>query len=141
VAVAANVPGMEQTALVAELNTGKTIADVAKAKGVALGKIVTAFVQLHVDWLNVLSFLRIRCSLCERLCPVKLPMASVDTSSSNCIGCLECVAACPRHAGSGETTSIKTPCAQFDDGEYLISCDRGKFVQTSNLHLMVLVIG
>jgi hypothetical protein len=52
VAVAAKVLGMEQTALVAELNTGKTIAQVAQAKGVALDKIVTAFVQPHVDWLN-----------------------------------------------------------------------------------------
>jgi hypothetical protein len=52
VAAAARVLGMEQTALVAELNAGKTIADVAKAKGVALDKIVTAFVQPHVDWLN-----------------------------------------------------------------------------------------
>ena len=52
VAVAAKVLGMDQTALVAELNTGKTIADVATAKGVALDKIVTAFVQPHIDWLN-----------------------------------------------------------------------------------------
>jgi len=52
VAVASKVLGMEQTALVAELNTGKTIADVAPAQGVALDKIVTAFVKPHVDWLN-----------------------------------------------------------------------------------------
>jgi hypothetical protein len=52
VAVAANVLGMEQTALVAELNTGQTIAQVAEAKGVALDEIVTAFVQPHVDWLT-----------------------------------------------------------------------------------------
>ena len=52
VAVAANVLGMEQTALVAELNTGKTIAEVAVAKSVALDKIVAAFVQPHVEWLN-----------------------------------------------------------------------------------------
>ncbi len=52
VAVAARVLGMEQTALVAELNTGKTIADVAQAQGVALDKIVIAFVQPHVDWLT-----------------------------------------------------------------------------------------
>jgi len=52
VAVAAEVLGMEQAALVAELNTGKTIAQVAQTKGVALDKIVTAFVQPHVDWLN-----------------------------------------------------------------------------------------
>jgi polyferredoxin len=51
------------------------------------------------------SLLRIRrtgdtcksCALCERPCPVKLPVASANTISSNCIGCLECVAACPRH--------------------------------------------
>jgi hypothetical protein len=52
VAVAARVLGMEQTALVAELNTGKTIADVAKAKGVALDKIVAAFAQPHVERLT-----------------------------------------------------------------------------------------
>ncbi len=51
------------------------------------------------------SLLRIRrtgdtcksCALCERSCPVKLPVATANTLSSNCIGCLECVAACPRH--------------------------------------------
>jgi hypothetical protein len=52
VAVAARVLGMEQTTLVAELNTGKTIAAVAQAKGIALDKIVTAFVQPHIDWLT-----------------------------------------------------------------------------------------
>jgi hypothetical protein len=52
VAVAASVLGMERAALVAELNAGKTIADVAQVKGVALDKIVTAFVQPHVDWLT-----------------------------------------------------------------------------------------
>ena len=52
VAVAAKVLGMDQTALVAELNTGKTIAQVAQANGVALDKIVTAFVQPHVEWLT-----------------------------------------------------------------------------------------
>jgi NapH/MauN family ferredoxin-type protein len=51
------------------------------------------------------SLLRIRradsscktCALCERPCPVKLPVATADTISSNCIGCLACVDACPRH--------------------------------------------
>jgi hypothetical protein len=52
VAVAAKVLGMEQTALVAELNTGQTITQVAQTKGVALDEIVTAFVQPHVDWLT-----------------------------------------------------------------------------------------
>ncbi|CAG0935051.1 Putative electron transport protein YccM [Thermoflexales bacterium] len=58
-----------------------------------------------ISLLGKLSFLRIRrtgesckgCALCERPCPVKLPIATADTLSSNCIGCLECVAACPRH--------------------------------------------
>jgi len=50
------------------------------------------------------SLLRIRrsndackgCALCERPCPVKLPVATADTISSDCIGCLQCVEACPR---------------------------------------------
>ena len=44
VATAAQVLGMTQTDLVTTLNTGKTIADVAKDKGVALDKIVEAFI-------------------------------------------------------------------------------------------------
>ncbi|MGE5263993.1 MAG: hypothetical protein ACM3S0_11485 [Acidobacteriota bacterium] len=44
VAIAAQTLGMERTALVAELNAGKTIADVAKAKNVAVSKIVDAIV-------------------------------------------------------------------------------------------------
>lgn len=51
------------------------------------------------------SLLRIRrtgsackaCSVCERPCPVKLPVARADTIGSDCIGCLACVDACPRH--------------------------------------------
>lgn len=45
VAVAAKVLGMDQAALVTELNAGKTIADVAKAKNMALDKIVNAFME------------------------------------------------------------------------------------------------
>lgn len=52
VAVAANVLGMDQTELVAALNSGQTIADVAKTKGVALDKIVDAFIALRVEALN-----------------------------------------------------------------------------------------
>lgn len=52
-----------------------------------------------------LSFLRIRrsgpackgCAVCEAPCPVKLNVASANTVSSDCIGCLACVDACPRH--------------------------------------------
>jgi hypothetical protein len=44
VAVAAKVLGMDQPTLVAELNAGKTIADVAKEKGVALDTIVDAII-------------------------------------------------------------------------------------------------
>ena len=44
VAIAAKTLGMDATALVAELNSGKTIADVAKVKNVAVSKIVDAMV-------------------------------------------------------------------------------------------------
>lgn len=51
------------------------------------------------------SLLRIRrtetgcksCALCARPCPVKLPVDTATTVSSDCIGCLACVDACPRH--------------------------------------------
>lgn len=53
VAVAAKTIGLDQAALlVAELNTGQTIANVAVAHGVAVSKIVDAFVAPHVDRLN-----------------------------------------------------------------------------------------
>lgn len=50
------------------------------------------------------SFLRIKrnaesckgCSVCEKPCPVGLPIADVKRVSPDCIGCLECVQACPR---------------------------------------------
>lgn len=58
-----------------------------------------------ISLLGNLSLLRIRrsadacknCALCERPCPVKLNVATANTISSNCIGCLACVQACPRH--------------------------------------------
>lgn len=57
-----------------------------------------------ISLLGKLSFLRIRrqadacksCKVCERPCPVKLPVATVNTVSSECIGCLNCVEACPK---------------------------------------------
>lgn len=52
VAVAAEALGMDRTALVAELNTGKTIADVAEAQAVALEEIVDAFIAQRADALN-----------------------------------------------------------------------------------------
>ncbi|MBI5305634.1 MAG: hypothetical protein HY868_26125 [Chloroflexi bacterium] len=52
VAVAAKAFGMDLNALIAELNTGKTIADVAQAKGVALAKIVDEFVALRAQSLQ-----------------------------------------------------------------------------------------
>ena len=56
-----------------------------------------------ISLLGNLSVLRIRrqgemckgCSVCEHPCPVKLPVATANTISSNCIGCLACVEACP----------------------------------------------
>jgi hypothetical protein len=47
VAIAAKALGMDQTALFNELNAGKTIADVAKAKNVSLDKISSAFIEAH----------------------------------------------------------------------------------------------
>ncbi len=44
VSIAAQTLGIDRTALVAELNAGKTIADVAKAKGISASKIVDAVV-------------------------------------------------------------------------------------------------
>ncbi len=52
VAAAANVLGMDQTALVTELNAGKTIADIAKAKNVATDVIVNAFVESRAQALQ-----------------------------------------------------------------------------------------
>ena len=52
VAIAAQVLKMEQTELVAALNGGKTIADVAKEKGVALDKIVDAALAERADFLK-----------------------------------------------------------------------------------------
>ena len=43
IAVAAKVLGIDQTALVTTLNSGKTIADVAKEKGISADKIVDEF--------------------------------------------------------------------------------------------------
>ena len=52
VAVAAKALGMEQTALVAELNSGKTLADVAKSKGVSNDTLVEAFIAPRVQVIN-----------------------------------------------------------------------------------------
>ena len=57
-----------------------------------------------ISLVGKVSFLRIRrngesckgCNVCEKPCPVKLPVATAKTISSNCIGCLACVEACPR---------------------------------------------
>src|SRR5512142_467185 len=52
VAVAAKVLGVDQPTLVSTLNSGKTIADVAKDKGIALDKIVDAFLAPRVEYLK-----------------------------------------------------------------------------------------
>ncbi len=57
-----------------------------------------------ISLLGNFAFLRIRrsgdsckaCNVCQTPCPVKLPVATADTMSSDCIGCLACVQACPR---------------------------------------------
>ena len=52
VAVTAKVLGMDQTALINELNAGKTIADVAKSKNVSVDKITSAFVDARAQVLK-----------------------------------------------------------------------------------------
>lgn len=52
VTVAATTLGMERTELLTALNDGKTIADVAKDKGVDLTKIVDAAVAQRAAWLQ-----------------------------------------------------------------------------------------
>jgi hypothetical protein len=52
VAVAAKLFGMDQTALITELNTGKTLADIAKAKNVATDKIIDAFLAPRAEALK-----------------------------------------------------------------------------------------
>lgn len=57
-----------------------------------------------ISFLSNFSLLRIRrsddmckgCAVCATPCPVKLPVATANTISPNCIGCLACVEACPR---------------------------------------------
>jgi hypothetical protein len=50
-AVAAEVIGIDQTELVAALESGQTIAEVAEANDVAVEDIVDAFVTPHTEWL------------------------------------------------------------------------------------------
>jgi hypothetical protein len=52
VAIAAKTFNISQADLVATLNGGKTIADVAKEKGVALDTIVDAAITTRVDWMK-----------------------------------------------------------------------------------------
>lgn len=57
-----------------------------------------------ISLVGKVSLLRIRrtesscksCAVCQTPCPVALKVAQVDTVSSDCIGCLACVDACPR---------------------------------------------
>lgn len=57
-----------------------------------------------ISFMSNFSLLRIRrsedsckgCAVCQTPCPVKLPVATADTISPNCIGCLACIEACPR---------------------------------------------
>jgi len=65
-----------------------------------------------ISLLGNLSLLRIRrdvatcksCAVCNRPCPVKIDVAQADPAvSADCIGCLECVEACP-HEGALSVT-------------------------------------
>ena len=52
IAVAAKTIGIDLAVLQKALNDGQTIADVAKSKGVALDKIVDAFVAPRLEWMQ-----------------------------------------------------------------------------------------
>ena len=65
--------------------------------------------------LGRLSFLRIRrtepvctdCTLCDRPCPVGLTVSKADPLvSTDCIGCMDCVAACPVKGALGVSTPV-----------------------------------
>src|SRR5512145_1116793 len=51
-AIAAEQLGMEPTELVAELQAGKTIAELAEAQGVAVDTLVDAVLAAHSEWLT-----------------------------------------------------------------------------------------
>lgn len=60
IAVAANTLGITQADLIAELNAGKTIADVAKEKDVDVNKIVDAYVAPQAErWTNLVTIKRL----------------------------------------------------------------------------------
>lgn len=81
-----------------------------------------------ISLLGNLSFLRIRrngdacksCNVCEKPCPVKLPVATANTISPNCIGCLACVEACPRHG----TLEVQVAPTWFDGVRRLFNRNR-----------------
>ena len=71
-----------------------------------------------ISILGNLSLLRIRrekgsctgCAVCNLACPVKIDVAKADTAvSADCIGCLECVDACPRHGALSVTLGPALP--------------------------------
>ena len=65
------------------------------------------------------------CTVCEKPCPVKLPVATANTISANCIGCLACVEACPRQ-GALEVQLAPT---WFDGMRNLLN--RNRMIQNS----------
>lgn len=86
-----------------------------------------------ISLIGNLSFLRIRrngeackgCNVCEKPCPVKLPVATANTISPNCIGCLACVEACPRHG----TLEVQVAPTWFDGVRRLFN--RNRVIQNS----------
>ena len=71
-----------------------------------------------ISILGNFSLLRIRrdgadcksCAVCNTPCPVKIDVAKADpVVSPDCIGCLECVEACPRHAALSVTLGPALP--------------------------------
>jgi polyferredoxin len=77
-----------------------------------------------ISLLGNLSLLRIRrvdgecrgCAVCNKPCPVRIDVAHANPAvSANCIGCLECVDACPHKAALGVTLGPALP--KFKSGK------------------------
>ncbi len=108
---------------VAEVKMGLFFADLGRTGTLVMGSLVVGSVFVEGLWcrylcpygalLGIFSWLsptRIRrnadacisCGLCDKACPARLPVSSkASILSSECTGCLDCVAVCPKKEALG----------------------------------------
>ncbi|MHB1191847.1 MAG: 4Fe-4S binding protein [Longimicrobiales bacterium] len=108
---------------VAEVKMGLFFADLGRTGTLVIGSLVVGSVLIEGLWCRYLcpygallglfswfSPTRIRrnadacisCSLCDKACPARLPVSSkASILSSECTGCLDCVAVCPKKEALG----------------------------------------